>query len=74
MAIGTHEVPSKKSTTTVKRARKAATKRKEPAGPAHDEIALRAHGLYESAGCQAGRDVEFWLEAERQLREEPDLR
>jgi hypothetical protein len=36
--------------------------------PTHDEIAIRAHELYVQSGYQAGRDVEFWLEAERQLR------
>lgn len=34
---------------------------------AHAEIALRAHALYVESGCTAGRDEEFWLEAERQL-------
>ena len=35
----------------------------------HDEIARRARELYEESGYQSGRDVEFWLEAERQLRD-----
>lgn len=39
----------------------------------HDDIALRAHTLYIQSGYQGGREVEFWLEAERQLREELDL-
>ena len=30
----------------------------------------RARQLYEKSGYQSGREVEFWLEAERQLREE----
>lgn len=38
--------------------------------PSHEEIALRARDLYERSGCQPGRDEEFWLEAERQLRQE----
>lgn len=38
--------------------------------PGHDEIALRAHLLYERSGHTHGRDQEFWLEAERQLLEE----
>ena len=35
----------------------------------HDEIAQRARELYEESGYQSGRDLEFWLEAERQLRD-----
>lgn len=38
----------------------------------HEQIAVRAHEIYESSGRQHGRDVEFWLEAERQLREDLD--
>ena len=35
----------------------------------HDAIAVRAHDLYVQSGYQGHRQVEFWLEAERQLRE-----
>lgn len=35
--------------------------------PSYDQIALRARTLYEQSGNPAGRDEEFWLEAERQL-------
>ncbi len=38
--------------------------------PTHDQIAKRAHELYERSGHQHGRHDEFWLEAERQLRDE----
>lgn len=65
---GTIQGTPKRRTVTTKRARRAATA--EPRLPAHDEIALRARALYEASGCASGRDVEFWLEAERQLREE----
>jgi len=34
----------------------------------HEQIALRARELYLQSGCQAGRDTEFWLEAEHQLQ------
>jgi hypothetical protein len=39
----------------------------------HEDIAVRAHSLYVQSGYQAGREVEFWLEAERQLREDLDV-
>jgi DUF2934 family protein len=35
-----------------------------------DEIRTRAHELWEQAGRPAGREDHFWLEAERQLKEE----
>ena len=35
--------------------------------PGHDEIAKRAFQIYLSRGEWPGRDVEDWLEAERQL-------
>jgi len=34
----------------------------------HEEIAMRAHDLYVQSGFQGHREVEFWLEAERQLK------
>src|SRR5258708_2563166 len=37
-------------------------------GPTHDEIACRAHQLYQERGCEPGRDVEDWFQAERELR------
>lgn len=42
---------------------------------AHEEIARRAHELWEQEGRPEGRDADHWLEAERQLRgtsNEPD--
>jgi hypothetical protein len=32
------------------------------------QVRARAYELWEEAGQPAGRDVEFWLEAERQLK------
>jgi len=37
--------------------------------PPREAIALRAYQLFMDCGCPWGRDVEFWLEAERQLKE-----
>ena len=36
----------------------------------HELIAARARGLWEKAGRPLDRDLEFWLAAETQLREE----
>jgi hypothetical protein len=33
----------------------------------HDEIARRAYQLWEQRGRPQGRDLELWLEAERQI-------
>ena len=48
----------------------AAAPKHAPAPPTRDEIAARAHDLYVRSGHQHGREVEFWLEAERQLKDE----
>lgn len=37
--------------------------------PPNTEIARRAFELYRERGCQEGRDVEDWLQAERELQE-----
>lgn len=42
--------------------------------PADSDIARRAFELYCERGCQPGRDVEDWLQAERELREEANSR
>jgi hypothetical protein len=34
---------------------------------AHEEIERRAHELYLKSGCIPGRDMDNWLEAEREL-------
>lgn len=33
----------------------------------HEQVCLRAYLLWEAAGKPANKDVEFWLEAEREL-------
>ncbi len=38
--------------------------------PSRSEIELRAHQLWCQRGCPHGHDVDNWIEAERQLREE----
>jgi len=35
--------------------------------PTHDAIAKRAYEISEDSGFPPGRDVEFWLMAEREL-------
>jgi len=41
-----------------------------PDVPSRESVARLAHELWEASGCPCGRDVEFWLEAERRLRED----
>ena len=38
------------------------------------QVRARAYELWEQAGRPAGQDLEFWLEAERQLEEEREER
>jgi hypothetical protein len=68
LASTVQKSPKKKSTTTTKCTLKTTTGGMH--SPAHDEVALRARELYEKSGCRSGRDIEFWLDAERQLRQE----
>ena len=42
--------------------------------PSHDEIAMRAFQIYLSRGEWPGRDVEDWLEAEREILMKPEAR
>lgn len=51
--------------TALPTAKASASKR---AMPTRKDIAGRAYELYTNSGYQAGREVEFWLEAERQLQ------
>ena len=34
-----------------------------------EQIARTAYSLWEQAGCPAAQDLDFWLQAERQLRQ-----
>ncbi len=57
---------------------KRPTPRKGPASAAsnanakesvlYERIAQRAYELYEQRGCQAGYELEDWLQAEREIR------
>ena len=38
--------------------------------PDYDTIARRAYELYCERGCEPGRDMDDWLEAERELRKQ----
>lgn len=38
-----------------------------PLTPKQEEIAALAYNLYVQEGCQQGRDVDYWLRAEKQL-------
>ena len=39
--------------------------------PSPEEIARRAHELYLQRGGEHGKDVEDWVRAEKELRDEP---
>lgn len=38
--------------------------------PTHDEIAAHAYQIYLREGCVEGRDMEHWLQAESELRQQ----
>jgi hypothetical protein len=37
------------------------------------KIEKRAHELWEAEGCPEGRELEFWLQAERELAEASEV-
>lgn len=39
-----------------------------------EDIAAEAYALWEARGCQEGRDLEDWLEAEQRLRDGANTR
>lgn len=62
--------PATKSRTTTRKSTVTAAAATSPTFVlTHEVIAQRAHDLYVQSGFQGHRQVEFWLEAERQLRE-----
>ena len=65
--------PKKARATTTAKPRPAAARKTQ--GPLaqvfelnHETIAARAYDLFERSGHPHGRDIEFWLEAERELQ------
>ncbi len=64
----TTKKPATRAKVAAKASRAARPAALEPPAPTKSEIASRAYELYVKSGHQPGRDVEFWLEAERQLR------
>lgn len=42
--------------------------------PSEEQIQQRAYELFLERGCEHGRDIEDWLEAERELSELGELR
>ena len=38
----------------------------------HEAIRARAYELWERAGWPSGRDLEFWLQAERELKDQAE--
>lgn len=40
--------------------------------PTHEQITQRAYEIYLQRGCPEGKDLENWLEAERQLSAETE--
>ncbi len=62
------------SSASTTQSRPAPQSRENAEGIPLEAIAQRAYELYAASGFQHGRDVEHWLEAERQLRKDPKYR
>lgn len=39
------------------------------AAPTEEQIRQRAYELYEQGGCQAGKELEYWLQAEAEFKQ-----
>lgn len=59
---------TKRTTRVVTMPRPASAPRMQSPSATENEIARRAFELYCERGCQDGRDVEDWLQAEHELR------
>jgi len=80
MADGVRKIwnsESKKNPTTRKSSRRAAVRvdsaANKPAGQvalSNEDVARRAYEIWLSKGCEQGHDLDHWIEAERQLRQQ----
>jgi Protein of unknown function (DUF2934) len=43
-----------------------------PTPDSNEKIEKRAHQLWEAEGCPEGRELDFWLQAERELSDAPE--
>ena len=69
-AIAFEETADPTSRTNIRQRRgtpAAARPEAEPVEPRMTRIARRAHELYETRGAQDGRDLDDWLQAEREI-------
>ena len=69
-AIAFEETAELTSRTNIRQRRgtpAAARPEAEPVEPRMTRIARRAHELYETRGTQDGRDLDDWLQAEREI-------
>ena len=67
-SAGVKKVPARTAKKSVARAAATAV----PAVPAitNDHIASRAYLIWEQSGRPSGRELEFWLQAEQQLKQD----
>ena len=43
---------------------------RDSAAPSHEQVAERAREIWEHRGCPQGQDLDIWLTAEGELREQ----
>jgi len=46
---------------------------KRPAGPTHEQIAQRAEAIWKRHGCPPNEEMDNWLKAEAELKQEMGL-
>ncbi|MBW5440081.1 DUF2934 domain-containing protein [Bradyrhizobium canariense] len=76
IALATRTAASTRDEGTASRLRQFADQLRRalfPSASRRSQITARAYQLWEQAGRQSGRDVEFWLQAEREIsRPDPE--
>ncbi len=71
IALATRAAASTRDETTASRLRHFADQLRRkliPSPSRRSQITARAYQLWEQAGRPSGRDLDFWLEAEREIR------
>jgi hypothetical protein len=63
------EMPAPKPAAAVLKST-APVKAKAITMPSDDDIRIRAYEIFVSEGCQEGQDLQNWLRAERELRQD----
>lgn len=72
-ATATQSMVSSQGQAAVKSSKSASVKPSKVSAISHEQIAARAKAIWQAKGCNSGKDLQNWLEAEAQLKKETGL-